>query len=536
MDIQTQSVNGVTYFLPKDNDEVIWLVNDAAAKNEIICVRGAAHSFPLIGKLEKGSTSGRSYRYVMLSNMFHVDITGDMVTVKAGCHLGPDPWDPTGKSNLENSLLYQLDQKNLALPDLGGITHQTVGGFLSTASSGGSTKFSFEDALMSIDIVTCEAGTGAAVRTFTRPSDPTAVDDPFYGAGIATMGLFGVIVSATFKCVPKFYIAGDEATTFADNCEIDLFGDGTTGKDNLQTFFHKTDYTRLIWWPQENVKKIVVWKAHQTDEQGANDWARQAYEKMGKPVQPLKPYEEVPYIFKSSIPATLGADFLFTSIGRWPGWLLDIMGDTEEYRVIKDIIDAAFYPLILPKVLDIFVQLDTPTNANKGPQLFSDRWYTGLPMDNQMSDKLMPVWFTELWIDISQSQKVMTDLLNFYNASTENTGAFSCEIYPAKSNAFWLSPSYLQDVIRIDVFWFANNTGDPTTFYQKFWDLLEPYQFRPHWGKYLPDPGWGISQGIPYLQRIYPKFKNWIDLRNQMDPKQVFVNDYWRSHLGIATP
>src|SRR5204863_7613064 len=140
---------------------------------------------------------------------------------------------------------------------------------------------------------------------------------------------------------------------------------------------------------------------------------------------------------------------------------------------------------------------DTPTNANKGPQLFSDCWYTGLPMDNQMSDKLMPVWFTELWIDISQSQKVMTDLLNFYNASTENTGAFSCEIYPAKSNAFWLSPSYLQDVIRIDVFWFANNTGDPTTFYQKFWDLLEPYQFRPHWGKYLPDPGWGISQGIP---------------------------------------
>lgn len=93
-------------------------------------------------------------------------------------------------------------------------------------------------------------------------------------------------------------------------------------------------------------------------------------------------------------------------------------------------------------------------------------------MDNQMSDKLMPVWFTELWIDIHQSEEIMNTI----------DLSFSCEICAAKRNHFWLSPSYQQDVIRIDIFWFGHNQGDPATFYQSFWDLLAPYNYRPHWG------------------------------------------------------
>ncbi|MEO6548782.1 MAG: D-arabinono-1,4-lactone oxidase [Ferruginibacter sp.] len=525
-------VDGVTYWLPQNLSEVLSIVDDAQTNKEVICLRGAAHSFPIINLLEKGSSTGTKYKYVMLSHMFNVDIEGNTVKVDAGCHLGPDPWDPTGISKLENSLLYRLDQNNLSIPDLGGITHQTVGGFLSTASSGGSTQFSFEDALISIDIVTCEAGKGATVRTFNRPV-PDNPDDPFYAAGVASRGLFGIIVSATFQCEPKFYIEGQEAITTVDTCAIDLFGPGNDSKPSLQTFLTQTQYNRLMWWPQENVHKMVVWQAKQTDEAGANAFAAQAYEKMGLPVKPLKPYEEVPYVQNSAMPATLGADILFSAIGRWPNWLLDLLGDTEEYKIIKGIVDVSFFPLILPKILDIFVAVDTPDNANKGPQQFSDLWYTGLPMDNQMSDKLMPVWFTELWIDINKTQEVMSGLQNFYNESTNNTGAFSCEIYAAKSNLFWLSPSYKQDVIRIDIFWFANNTGDPTEFYQRFWTFLAQYNYRPHWAKYLPD---GASeQGVAYLKSNYPMWDNWMALRQQYDPNQVFVNDYWRQHLGIPT-
>ena len=534
----SQTVNGVEYWLPENENDVITLANQAKAQSKTICIRGAAHSFPLINTLESENASGKNL-YLMLSKMYHADINtkNSTVTVQAGCHLGPDPWDPTGISTLENSLLYQLDQQGLSLPDLGGITHQTVGGFLSTGSSGGSTQFSFDETLISIDIINCGIN-GAQKVTFTRPV-PDNPNDPFYGAGSATMGLMGIIVSATFKCSTKFYIIGQEAITAVPDCEIDLFGDGDGDKLSIQNFFQQqqtlfngtitqTPYSRLVWWPQEKVHKIVVWKAAQTDEAGAAAWAAQAYAKMEKTNQPeLKPYQEVPFIMSSPTLATLGADLLFTAIGQWPTWLENLLGKEEADKIALEV-DPAFYPTILPGILDIFVTVDT----TKGPQQFADVWYTGLPMDNQMSDKLMPVWFTELWISIDQSKAVMNELLNFYNEGPQNTMAFSCEIYAAKKSPFWLSPAYNTDVIRIDVFWFANTAGDPTAFYQKFWTLLAKYNYRPHWGKYLPE-GAG-PQGVSYLQNCYKDHWNdWMNLRSQMDPYQVFVNDYWRTHLGI---
>lgn len=207
---------------------------------------------------------------------------------------------------------------------------------------------------------------------------------------------------------------------------------------------------------------------------------------------------------------------------------------------MKNIVDTYFYPDVLPLLLGLFVSPDKP---EVGPQLFSDIWYTGIPMDNSMSDKLFPVWFTELWIPLERSGEVMNDLLEFYNKGPENTGAFSCEIYASKSSTFWLSPAYLTDVIRVDVFWFANNAGQPADYYQKFWDLLEKYKYRPHWGKYIPDkiysvdnPGEVLINGPDYLKNRYPKWEQWLALRSKMDPHQVFLNDYWRAKLGIITP
>ena len=553
--MDTIIVNGATYWLPENNNDVITLVNEASNNNEIICVRGSGHSFPLIGDLEteQKSSTGKTYKYVMLAKMYGVQmLDANTVKVQAGCHLGVDPFDPTGISTVENSLCYYLDNLgtatnnpslNRALPDLGGITHQTVGGFLSTASSGGSTQFSFEDAIVSVDVVTCQAGQ-AAVTTFTKPASGD-LNDPFYAVGIASMGLFGVIVSATFSCIPQFYIEGSETIEYADKCSlINLFGTSPE-LPNMQTFLEQTEYTRLMWWPQQNnvpktdLSRMVTWQAKRTDKAGAEAQAKHAYELMGVTPPPcadgLKPYEEVPYFLGSPIPANIAANLLYTAIGQWPTWLKDLFGDEHylEYGVVKALVEINYATKIFPAIMDIFVTVDTPTNINKGPQLFSDRWYTGLPMDNQMSDKLMPVWFTELWIDINQSEQVMDTLKAYYDAQPITIDlSFSCEIYAARQNNFWLSPSYQQDVIRIDVFWFGYNQGDPATFYQSFWDLLAKFNYRPHWGKYIPDTV-NSKPGVTYISEQYPKWNDWMTLRNTMDPKQVFVNDYWRGKLGI---
>jgi len=536
-------VDGVTYLLPADLPALQTIVENAKANNEIICLRGAAHSFPLIKTLEKGAASGRAYTYVMLSklNQVKIDTTPSAnapygtVWAQAGCHLGIDPWDPTGISTLENSLLYQMDQAGVAFNDLGGITHQTIGGFLSTSSSGGSTQFSFDNSLLSIDIMHYGAN-GAEIKTFTRPADNNP-DDPFFGLGVASIGLFGIIVSATFICSKQFYILGSETTAKVEDCEIDLFGNGTPTKPSFQTFLEQkqtpesTDiypYSRMMWWPQAGIQKTVLWKAMQTDLAGAEAWAKKGYSAMKKPpAEPwpsLKLYEEVPWIDGSPTLATIGADIMFSAIGNWPNWLLDSLGDTLEYKAIKDTVEATFYPKIFPWILNNIFMTD-------GIQYFSDNGWSGLPMDNQMSDKLFPVWFTELWIPIDQAQNVMNTMQTYYNGGCPATGFFSVEIYAAPSSTFWLSPAYGTDVIRIDLFWFGNNAGDPAEFYQNFWSLLAPYNFRPHWGKYLPDPAG--AQGIAYLKSLYPKWDNWMALRAEMDPYNLFLNDYWSAHLGI---
>ena len=54
----------------------------------------------------------------------------ECVIAGAGIHLGDDPLDPT--VTWDDSLLVQLAERNMALNDLGGITNQTIAGFMGT--------------------------------------------------------------------------------------------------------------------------------------------------------------------------------------------------------------------------------------------------------------------------------------------------------------------------------------------------------------------------------------------------------------------
>ncbi|MBK9257852.1 MAG: FAD-binding protein [Saprospiraceae bacterium] len=516
-------VNSRNYWLPESVDEVIQLVNQAKQNKQKIAVRGAAHSFPLVKTNEQDS----SYLFMMLTYLDKIlsfDKTKGIVTVQAGCHLGLDPFDPTGVSTLENSLLYQLDPFDLktgkrtqapgwALPDLGGITHQTVGGFMATGSSGGATKYSFEDSILSVDIVHADEN-GAKVSTFSRPSDDS--DDPFFGVAFVNLGLMGIIVSVTFQCIPSFNISGNELTTFYDGCEIDLFGEGSKGKLSLEQFLQKPKYTRLMWWPQTTAQKMVVWQADRVD--AFNDW--QDFKSV--------PYKEVPFIFGSPDLAELAADAIFTFVGNWPKWLEHLFGNGEKTKEEIEKFAKKLNPYLIKLILKIF---EPVSEKDPKPQEFTDIWWNGLPMDNQMSDKLFPVWFTELWIPLNLSQKVMNDLKIFYE-NTDHAGAFSCEIYAAGKNKFWLSPAYDTDVIRIDIFWFGHNPGNPSDYYQYFWKELAQYNFRPHWGKYLPAPDG--EQGVEYLKSVYPDtWQKWMELRKQMDPDNIFLTNYWAQHLNL---
>lgn len=570
--MKTLTINEVEYSLPESIPELKDLVQRAKDERKTISVRGAAHSFPMIREQEQANKS----LYIMLSYLH--DVTFDrpnyQVKVQAGCHLGYDPMDPTHVSTLENSLFYKLDPLDLdgkrpdldgwCLPDLGGISHQTIGGFIATGSSGGSTKFSFENVIVAVDLVYYghqnqddpSSPMGVYEKTVQRPANNNP-DDEFFGIAFANLGMMGIVTAVTFDCSPvavtepqgkvyrTFDIAGQEAITTIETCAVDLFSTdaaGPTARPDLQTFLQQTDYTRLIWWPQKDMEgtpakpteRVVVWQAKRTvpEYAGTDSYV------------PYSPYQEVGY--KKGVPApapntmsgmllleTMGADLLFTAIGQWPTWLEDALGPQNPMVGVLEGLVKAHKATLFQDLLNVFVSLDPPGQH----QQFTNIWWAGIPMDNQMSDKLFPVWFTELWIPIEQTTAVMNELHAFYQAPAvagepDHAGTFCVEIYAAGSTDFWLSPAYQHDVVRIDIFWFANNTGDPVTYYSMFWDLLRKYNFRPHWGKYIPDqkhdPRW---KG--YLADRYPKWTQWNELRQKMDPCQLFVTDYWRDRMDI---
>ena len=66
------------------------------------------------------------------------------------------------------------------------------------------------------------------------------------------------------------------------------------------------------------------------------------------------------------------------------------------------------------------------------------------------------------------------------------TSTFTTELYATGASEFWMSPAYHGDVFRVDVFLSATDKINPKVYYQQFWDLLQQYKFRTHWGKWVP--------------------------------------------------
>jgi hypothetical protein len=163
------------YYHPANEEEVRELIEHAVRDVLKIRVRGSAHSVPAAvytGNFESPPPNESNIN-ILMDKMRAVSFDDDQmqVTVGAGCHLGASPDDPTGTATVEKSLFYQLDRKGWAFPDTGGIIHQTVGGFLSTGSSGGSVSHSVGKSVVAARLID-GSGTLHELRT-GNPDDPS---------------------------------------------------------------------------------------------------------------------------------------------------------------------------------------------------------------------------------------------------------------------------------------------------------------------------------------------------------------------------
>lgn len=499
------------YFHPTTESELQALVRHAAATGRRVRVRGAAHSIHAAIFAQAEPT--REVLDLMLDRYgaLRFDDERRQVTAQAGVHLGVDPRDPTGRSSLENALCPALAARGWALPDLGGISHQTLAGFLATGSAGGSLHHAFTDAVVALTIVD---GTGA-VRTFRRraanPRYPAVTevsgDDGDLAGALVSLGLLGVVSEVTLQCEPSWDLLGEESVRSLADAEVDLFADDENG---LAAFFQRTEYARLLWWPQPGVDRLVVWKARRM----------QPAEYDGETGSPgalrRSRYLPFPEVLGSGLPMQAAAGLALRAIGTRPA-RLSTLGAT-----IRKGSERALAP-----VYRSFVPVDAG-----GHQHFRDSWWQGLPMDDAMEERFMRVSFLEAWIPLSASGDALRRLRAHVEAGGyAASGNFVIELYPGAASDAWLSPGFGNEAkLRINVF--SLQSTEPAVerrFFDGILKALEGLDVHLHWGKHLcSEPAKTAA-----MARRLPRFTDFLALRAECDPKGLFLTDHWRAHLGL---
>ncbi len=94
---------------------------------------------------------------------------------------------------------------------------------------------------------------------------------------------------------------------------------------------------------------------------------------------------------------------------------------------------------------------------------------------------------------------------------------FPLECRYVKSDNLWLSPSYKRDSAYIAVHMYKGM--EYKQYFAKLEEVLKHYEGRPHWGKMH-------TLNSLDLQGAYPKFNDFLQIRNQLDPDNLLLNSY----------
>ncbi|MFP4633046.1 MAG: D-arabinono-1,4-lactone oxidase, partial [Halobacteriales archaeon] len=88
-----------------------------------------------------------------------------------------------------------------------------------------------------------------------------------------------------------------------------------------------------------------------------------------------------------------------------------------------------------------------------------------------------------------------------------------------------LSPSYGRETAYVAVH--VYHERDPSDVFRDAERVFRRYDGRPHWGKMH-------SMRARDLRPLYPRWGDYLDLRGEMDPDGVMLNDHLRSVFGVG--
>ncbi|SHH86736.1 D-arabinono-1,4-lactone oxidase [Streptomyces sp. 3214.6] len=163
-----------------------------------------------------------------------------------------------------------------------------------------------------------------------------------------------------------------------------------------------------------------------------------------------------------------------------------------------------------------------PTIARVSSKALSARTYTDIPYKVFTSPRR--VRFVEM--EYAVPRAALTETLRELKAMIERSDlriSFPVEVRTAPADDITLSTASGRDSAYIAVHMVK---GTP---YQRYFTAAEPiftaHEGRPHWGKVH-------TRDAEYFAGVYPRFAEFTELRDRLDPDRRFQNDYLRRVLG----
>ena len=196
---------------PADLDQLADVVRRAASAGVRVKPVGAGHSFT-----SAAVTDGVQVRMDALSRVLDADESTGLVTVEAGI--------PLHRLNAE------LEQRGLAMTNLGDIDRQTISGATSTGTHGTGVRFGgISTQIRGMQLLLAD-GSVVSCSAQERPD--------LFDAARVGIGALGIVTALTLQCVPLFAMRAVEGPMRLEEVldRIDEFADGT-------------DHFEFYWFP-----------------------------------------------------------------------------------------------------------------------------------------------------------------------------------------------------------------------------------------------------------------------------------------------
>lgn len=195
-------------------------------------------------------------------------------------------------------------------------------------------------------------------------------------------------------------------------------------------------------------------------------------------------------------------------VGRWQGWLDDELLSNRVFEVTNRL--AARRPELIPRLNRIACRA------------LSAREYIDSSAKVFCSERKVVFRESEYAVPRESVVDVVRELRAWVDRSGERI-PFPIEVRVAAADDIWLSTAYGRDTAYVAIHQYHRLP------HQRYFDAFEQIATavggRPHWGKLH-------SLDAAELGRRYPRYDDFLAVRERLDPDRVFANAYTRQVFG----